>query len=155
MSFFPTEKQMQSLAILRACWFSVLLNNGAISHSRHHATSGNLDHRGVGDIWTLTVTEYLALPWYKKLAYRLYRNPLIMFGFGAIYLFLIDYRFNRKGARKKERYNTYLINGLIVGLIGLMCWLVGWKSFLPARTWADFSDGWNCRRLVILCSASV
>lgn len=129
-AFFPNRKANAIVGNITGLLVFCPFEQWRYSHSRHHATSGNLDHRGVGDIWTLTVTEYLALPWYKKLAYRLYRNPLIMFGFGAIYLFLIDYRFNRKGARKKERYNTYLINGLIVGLIGLMCWLVGWKSFL-------------------------
>ncbi|MBE7150461.1 fatty acid desaturase [Bacillus mycoides] len=99
-------------------------------HSVHHATSGNLDKRGTGDIWTLTVNEYLAAPFRLRLAYRLYRNPLVMFGLGPIYVFLLKNRFNRKGARKKERMNTYLTNVLIVALIGLLCWALGWQSFL-------------------------
>ncbi|MES5893658.1 MULTISPECIES: fatty acid desaturase [Bacillus cereus group] len=99
-------------------------------HSVHHATSGNLDKRGTGDIWTLTVNEYLAAPFRLRLAYRLYRNPLVMFGLGPIYVFLLKNRFNRKGARKKERMNTYLTNVLIVALVGLLCWAIGWKSFL-------------------------
>jgi omega-6 fatty acid desaturase (delta-12 desaturase) len=99
-------------------------------HSVHHATSGNLDKRGTGDIWTLTVNEYLAAPFRLRLAYRLYRNPLVMFGLGPIYVFLLKNRFNRKGARKKERMNTYLTNVLIVALVGLLCWALGWQSFL-------------------------
>ncbi|EJP99563.1 fatty acid desaturase [Bacillus cereus] len=99
-------------------------------HSVHHATSGNLDKRGTGDIWTLTVNEYVAAPFRLRLAYRLYRNPLVMFGLGPIYVFLLKNRFNRKGARKKERMNTYLTNVLIVALVGLLCWALGWKSFL-------------------------
>ncbi|PQZ57906.1 MULTISPECIES: fatty acid desaturase [Bacillus] len=99
-------------------------------HSVHHATSGNLDKRGTGDIWTLTVNEYLAAPFRLRLAYRLYRNPLVMFGLGPIYVFLLKNRFNRKGARKKERMNTYLTNVLIVALVGLLCWSLGWQSFL-------------------------
>ncbi|MEX0136907.1 fatty acid desaturase [Bacillus nitratireducens] len=99
-------------------------------HSVHHATSGNLDKRGTGDIWTLTVNEYLAAPFRLRLAYRLYRNPLVMFGLGPIYVFLLKNRFNRKGARKKERMNTYLTNVLIVALIGILCWAIGWQSFL-------------------------
>ncbi|PEB80468.1 fatty acid desaturase [Bacillus cereus] len=99
-------------------------------HSVHHATSGNLDKRGTGDIWTLTVNEYLAAPFRLRLAYRLYRNPLVMFGLGPIYVFLLKNRFNRKGARKKERMNTYLTNVLIVALIGVLCWAIGWQSFL-------------------------
>ncbi|PFD44129.1 fatty acid desaturase [Bacillus cereus] len=99
-------------------------------HSIHHATSGNLDKRGTGDIWTLTVNEYLAAPLRHRLVYRFYRNPLVMFGLGPIYVFLLKNRFNRKGARKKERMNTYLTNVLIVALVGLLCWALGWQSFL-------------------------
>ncbi|WP_026693511.1 fatty acid desaturase [Peribacillus kribbensis] len=99
-------------------------------HSVHHATSGNLDKRGTGDIWTLTVDEYLAAPLKLRLAYRFYRNPLVMFGIGPIYVFLIKNRFNRKGARKKEKRNTYLTNVLIVVLAGVLCLAVGWQSFL-------------------------
>jgi acyl-lipid omega-6 desaturase (Delta-12 desaturase) len=99
-------------------------------HSVHHATSGNLDKRGTGDIWTLTVEEYLASPLKTRLMYRFYRNPLVMFGLGPIFVFLLQNRFNRKGARKKERMNTYLTNVLIVTVIGLLCWAIGWQSFL-------------------------
>ncbi|AZJ23656.1 fatty acid desaturase [Bacillus wiedmannii bv. thuringiensis] len=99
-------------------------------HSIHHATSGNLDKRGTGDIWTLTVDEYLAAPFRLRLAYRLYRNPFVMFGLGPIYVFLFKNRFNRKGARQKERMNTYLTNIIIVALIAILCWAIGWQSFL-------------------------
>ncbi|WP_026576240.1 fatty acid desaturase [Bacillus sp. UNC438CL73TsuS30] len=99
-------------------------------HSVHHATSGNLDKRGTGDIWTLTVEEYLAAPLRLRLAYRFYRNPFVMFGLGPIYVFLLKNRFNRKGAKKKERLNTYLTNVLIVALVGLLIWAIGWQSFL-------------------------
>ena len=54
------------------------------SHAVHHATAGDLDRRGVGDVATLTVAEYRALPWRKRLGYRLFRNPLVMFGIGPI-----------------------------------------------------------------------
>ncbi|CAH0286001.1 MULTISPECIES: fatty acid desaturase [Peribacillus] len=99
-------------------------------HSVHHATSGNLDKRGTGDIWTLTVDEYLAAPLKLRFAYRFYRNPLVMFGLGPIYVFLLKNRFNRKGARKKEKMNTYLTNVIIVALVALLCLAVGWQSFL-------------------------
>ncbi|MCD1163113.1 Delta(5) desaturase DesA [Peribacillus frigoritolerans] len=99
-------------------------------HSVHHATSGNLDKRGTGDIWTLTVEEYLAAPFKLRFAYRFYRNPLVMFGLGPIYVFLLKNRFNRKGARKKEKNNTYLTNVLIVVFAALLCLAVGWQSFL-------------------------
>lgn len=99
-------------------------------HAVHHATSSNLDKRGTGDIWVLTVDEYLAAPAWQKLAYRLYRNPFVMFVLGPIYVVLLKNRFNRKGARKKERLNTYLTNILIFGISGLLIWAIGWKAFL-------------------------
>lgn len=100
------------------------------SHTTHHATVGNLNKRGIGDIWTLTAKEYLAMPWYRRLLYRLYRSPLIMFGFGPVYIFLIDYRFNRRKAKLKERMNTYITNLAIVAIIVLLCLAIGWKAFL-------------------------
>ncbi|MBZ5753113.1 fatty acid desaturase [Metabacillus rhizolycopersici] len=99
-------------------------------HSIHHATSSNLDKRGTGDIWVLTVDEYLSEPLWRKIAYRLYRNPFVMFGLGPIYTFLIMNRFNKKGARKKERINTYITNLSIAALIGILCWTLGAWSFL-------------------------
>ncbi|GHH98643.1 fatty acid desaturase [Neobacillus kokaensis] len=99
-------------------------------HAVHHATSGNLDKRGTGDIWTLTVDEYLAAPLKLRLAYRFYRNPFVMFVLGPIYVFLLKNRFNRKGARQKERNNTYLTNILILVLAALLSWAIGWQSFL-------------------------
>ncbi|MCA1055723.1 fatty acid desaturase [Rossellomorea aquimaris] len=99
-------------------------------HTVHHATSGNLDKRGTGDIWTLTVDEYKAAPLKLRLAYRLYRNPIVMFALGPIWVFLIKNRFNRKGARKKERMNTYLVNILIAAVTVILCVTVGWQQFL-------------------------
>jgi acyl-lipid omega-6 desaturase (Delta-12 desaturase) len=99
-------------------------------HSVHHATSSNLDKRGIGDLWMLTVEEYKAASFWKRLSYRLYRNPFVMFGFGPIYVFLLQNRFNRKGARLKERLNTYLTNFSILALGGLISWAIGVESFL-------------------------
>jgi omega-6 fatty acid desaturase (delta-12 desaturase) len=62
------------------------------SHAIHHATSGNLEHRGIGDIATLTVREYLQLSWLGRLRYRLYRHPAVLFGFGPAYQFILQHR---------------------------------------------------------------
>jgi omega-6 fatty acid desaturase (delta-12 desaturase) len=100
------------------------------SHNVHHATSGNLDKHGLGDIWTVTVEEYLAFSPLKRLGYRLYRNPIVMFVIGPAFIFLIQYRFNRRGAGMKERLNTYIINAGIVAAVAAMCWAIGWQAFL-------------------------
>ncbi len=99
------------------------------SHNVHHATSGNLNKRGVGDIWVMTVEEYQQATFWQRAAYRMYRNPFVMFGLGPLYLLLITNRINRKGARLKERMNTYFINLSVLGVYGMMCFLIGWKEF--------------------------
>ena len=86
-------------------------------HAIHHATHGDLDRRGHGDVWTLTVDEYLELPWQKKFAYRLYRNPLFMFGFGAFFNFLV---IQRIPTRNMNRTDIISIMGTNVGLVGLL-----------------------------------
>jgi omega-6 fatty acid desaturase (delta-12 desaturase) len=100
------------------------------THSVHHATSGNLNKRGMGDVWTLTVDEYEALPLGRRLYYRVYRNPFVMFVIGPIFIFLIDYRFNRKAVGAKERINTYITNLGMAAIAGLLCWTIGWQEFL-------------------------
>ena len=102
------------------------------SHAIHHATSGNLDHRGVGDIDTLTVDEYRARSRWGRIRYRLYRNPLIMFGIGPTYVFLLQGRlpvgFMRKGLAPWS--STMATNAAIVGVSLALIWLVGLVPFL-------------------------
>jgi acyl-lipid omega-6 desaturase (Delta-12 desaturase) len=129
-SFFKNRKANKILGMITGVLTVFPYEQWAHEHSVHHATSSNLDKRGTGDIWMLTVDEYLALTFWQRMGYRLYRNPIVMFGLGPIYVFLLQNRFNRKGARLKERLNTYLTNVLLVGAIGLLCWAIGWDKFL-------------------------
>lgn len=129
-SFFKNRLANKILGTITGVLTLFPYNQWAHEHSVHHATSSNLDKRGVGDLWMLTVEEYLSASIWVKLGYRLYRNPFVMFVLGPIYQFLIMNRFNRKDARKKERINTYLINALIVLAVGSLCWAIGWKAFL-------------------------
>ncbi|TXK80618.1 fatty acid desaturase [Paenibacillus sp. N3.4] len=129
-SFFKNKVANEIVGTITGILTCVPYHQWRHTHSVHHASSGNLDRRGVGDIWTLTVDEYISLPPLKKLVYRLYRNPFVMFIIGPIYIFLIDYRFNRKKANTKERINTYITNFGIIGGSALLCWLIGWQSFL-------------------------
>lgn len=129
-SFFKNRQANKILGMITGVLTLFPYSQWQHEHNVHHATSSNLDKRGTGDIWVLTVDEYMAASFWGKLQYRLYRNPLVMFGLGPIYQFLIKNRFNRKGARKKERINTYLTNLFIVALVGFFCWILGWESFL-------------------------
>ncbi|GAB6929105.1 fatty acid desaturase [Paenibacillus sp. JCM 10914] len=111
------------------------------THAIHHATSSNLDKRGIGDMWVLTVEEYNQASFWQRLSYRVYRNPIVMFGLGPIAIFLFSYRFNRKGARRKEKINTYVTNVAIVVLYAVLCWAIGWQAFLLVQAPIFFFSG--------------
>jgi len=102
------------------------------THAIHHATSGNLDRRGVGEVSVLTVAEYVALPPWRRLAYRLYRHPLVLFVFGPAYLFLAHQRlpfgFMNKGWR--PWLGVMSTNAAIAILIGGVLWFGGWRGLL-------------------------
>jgi acyl-lipid omega-6 desaturase (Delta-12 desaturase) len=99
-------------------------------HAVHHATSGDLDRRGVGDIVTLTVDEYTSRTWRGRLGYRLLRNPLVMFGLGPIIAMVIGPRIVARGARPRMRNSVLATDVVIVGLVGGLCWLIGLGTFL-------------------------
>jgi acyl-lipid omega-6 desaturase (Delta-12 desaturase) len=99
-------------------------------HAIHHATSGDLDRRGGGDVRTLTVAEYDALPPRARLAYRVFRNPLVMFGIGPIVALLVGPRLVSRDARPRMRRSVMRTNIALALLIGVLCWLVGWSQFL-------------------------
>ncbi|WP_100334052.1 fatty acid desaturase [Bacillus alkalisoli] len=129
-SFFKNRKLNRAVGTFTGVLTLFPFDQWGYEHSVHHATSGNLDKRGVGDIWTLTVEEYIAAPLKTRIAYRLYRSPFVMFILGPIYVFLFKNRFNRKGARRKEKNNLYLTNILIVTAVVLLCLAIGWQAFL-------------------------
>ncbi|RXJ00354.1 fatty acid desaturase [Anaerobacillus alkaliphilus] len=129
-SFFKSRKANDILGTITGVLTLVPYQQWKHTHTVHHATSGNLDKRGTGDMWVLTVEEYKAASLWKKISYRVYRNPFVMLIIGPVAIFLLEYRFNRKGAKRKERINTYVTNVSIVALYSIMCWLVGWQAFV-------------------------
>jgi omega-6 fatty acid desaturase (delta-12 desaturase) len=102
------------------------------THAMHHATSGNLDRRGLGDVDTLTVREYRALPLWRRLAYRLYRHPLVMFGVGPAYLFIFQQRvpFGLMRSGSGPWFSTMSTNLAIALVAATLIWLIGIKAFL-------------------------
>lgn len=99
-------------------------------HAVHHASSGDLDRRGVGDVLTLTVAEYLALSWRRRLFYRLVRNPIIMFGLGPMWAMILAPRFVSRSERPRIRRSVWRTNVALAVAVGLLCWLLGWEQFL-------------------------
>ncbi|MDP3642644.1 MAG: fatty acid desaturase [Bacteroidota bacterium] len=99
-------------------------------HIKHHGTVGNLDKRGVGDVWTLTKEEYLACDKWERFKYRVYRNPLVMFGIGSLYVFLFQNRLTQKGMTWKEKWNVYFTNTALLLIFIAMSLFVGFGTFL-------------------------
>ena len=100
------------------------------NHAVHHATAGDLDRRGVGDVPTLTVAEYQARSWRGRLGYRLFRSPFVMFVIGPIYAMLIQPRLWSRDMRPRSRRSVIATNFALVVLVGAACWLIGWREFL-------------------------
>ncbi len=118
------------------------------THSIHHADSGNLDHRGMGDVSTLTVAEYFARSAWGRLAYRIYRNPVVLFGLGPLYLFLLQNRLPIGLMRAGWSYwISAMATNLAIGLVlALILWLGGiWALvliFLPTSLMAATIGVW-------------
>ncbi len=103
-------------------------------HAGHHATSGDLDRRGEGDVETLTVAEYQARRWRGRLAYRLFRYPLVMFGLGPVFAMLIEPRLVRRGTPSRMRKSVLCTDAAVAVIVAALCWLIGWEDLLTV--WA-------------------
>lgn len=99
-------------------------------HWIHHATSGNLDKRGIGDVWTMTVDEYVNSSLWTRFQYRAFRNPFIMFILGPVLVVLVQNRITKKGMSPQERWNIYLTNFAVLAMAGLVSLFIGIKAFL-------------------------
>jgi acyl-lipid omega-6 desaturase (Delta-12 desaturase) len=129
-SFFKSKRANDTLGIITGILTFTPYYRWRRDHAVHHATAGDLDRRGVGDIWTLTVKEYRELPAWKKLVYRVVRSPLLMFTIGAPMVFLVNHRLTTKSAGKRERYSVYWTNLALAGIILLLSAVIGFKSVL-------------------------
>jgi omega-6 fatty acid desaturase (delta-12 desaturase) len=129
-SFFKSRKANEILGTITGILTMFPYHQWKHSHAIHHSASSNLDKRGIGDMWLLTIDEYMASSRWKRIAYRAYRNPLVMFGIGPIATFVVSYRFNVKGAKRSERINTWVTNISILALYSLLCWAIGWQNFI-------------------------
>ncbi|HET6864434.1 MAG TPA: fatty acid desaturase [Solirubrobacteraceae bacterium] len=100
------------------------------NHAVHHATAGDLDRRGVGDVRTLTVAEYDARRWQGRLAYRLFRNPVVMFGLGPIVALVLQPRTVPRSARPRIKRSVTATNVALLVLVGWLCWVMGWRHYV-------------------------
>jgi len=118
------------------------------SHAIHHASTGNLDRRGTGDVPTLTVAEYRAKSRLGRLIYRLYRNPVVLFGLAPIYVFFLQNRVpvGLRGPQGRYWLNAMVTNALLFSGLGLVIWFGGFKPvllvFLPTMMVASSIGMW-------------
>jgi len=129
-SFFKTMKANDRMGLVLGVLVLTPFYQWKHSHAIHHATAGDLDRRGVGDVYTMTVDEYLTAPWWKKLGYRVMRNPFILLGLGAVLVFVVTHRFWEKNAGKRERSSVIWTNIAIAAVVAWLVIEIGWAAFL-------------------------
>lgn len=116
-------------------------SNWRHDHAVHHGTAGDLDRRGVGDVPTLTVAEYHEKSWKGRLGYRLFRNPLVMFGVGPIWSLMIGPRLSSRSKRRRLRNSIILTNLGVAALIAAQIILFGVGAFLLIQLVPAFIAG--------------
>ncbi|HEY5043313.1 MAG TPA: fatty acid desaturase [Verrucomicrobiae bacterium] len=99
-------------------------------HAIHHSSAGDLDKRGTGDVWTMTVQEYLESSRWKRFAYRLARNPVILFVIAPLFLFAIRQRVPSAKASRRERHSVYAMNAAILAMAVMLSLVFGVKAYL-------------------------
>jgi omega-6 fatty acid desaturase (delta-12 desaturase) len=129
-SFFKSTRTSRIVGTILGALVFTPYDRWHRSHAAHHSTVGNLDKRGDGDVWTLTTEEYRSKTRGQQFFYRLYRHPMMLFVLGPVFLFTVWFRFNSKGASQKERWNSRLVNLIVLTWCVGLSLLMGWKAFL-------------------------
>jgi acyl-lipid omega-6 desaturase (Delta-12 desaturase) len=129
-SFFGSRRANRLMGYLTGILVFTPYESWRHAHALHHATAGDLDRRGVGDIWTMTVDEYLDAPRGTQIAYRLFRSPFVLFILGPPLMFLIGNRFPHLNAGKEERRSVAVTNLAILAIVGLSIWTFGLRAYL-------------------------
>jgi omega-6 fatty acid desaturase (delta-12 desaturase) len=135
-SFFKSRQANDTLGIITGILTLTPYYYWRWEHSLHHSTAGDLDRRGTGDIWTLTVQEYLESSRWRRFAYRLARNPVVLFVIAPLYLFLIKHRLASPKASPRERYSVYWTNLAVLGIAVGLSWIFGIQAYLLLQSTA-------------------
>jgi acyl-lipid omega-6 desaturase (Delta-12 desaturase) len=129
-SLLPTKRANIYLGALLGLFVWAPFRRWRHDHAVHHATSGDLERRGVGDVLTLSVVEYRARSWRGRLGYRLIRNPLVMFGLGPVFAMIVGPRLVASGARSRMRNSVLATDVVLAVIVSGLCLLIGWQDFL-------------------------
>jgi omega-6 fatty acid desaturase (delta-12 desaturase) len=129
-SFFKSKRANHAVGIVAGLLNLTPYRHWRWQHALHHGTAGDLDRRGSGDIWTLTVQEYLQGTRCRRFAYRLARNPLILFVIAPSYIFVLHHRFAASNAPKRERRSVRRTNWALLAIAVTMSVMIGLKALL-------------------------
>jgi acyl-lipid omega-6 desaturase (Delta-12 desaturase) len=129
-SFFKSRRTNDTVGFIAGILTFTPYYHWRWEHSIHHASAGDLDKRGTGDVWTMTVQEYLESSRWKQFAYRLARNPFILFVIAPLFLFVIRQRFPSPKANPRERQSVHWMNLAILIMAAGLSWAVGLKAYL-------------------------
>jgi omega-6 fatty acid desaturase (delta-12 desaturase) len=140
-SFFASQRANQVLGFLFGVLTLTPYDEWGTAHLTHHSTVADLERRGVGDVWTMTVQEYRNSGKWTQLAYRLVRNPFVMFGLGPIWVFFIKNRFSHKGASRRERVSVLITNLTLLGILVLTYFTIGLKTYLVIQVSVQYFAG--------------
>ena len=135
-SFFKSRQANDTLGVITGMLTLTPYYHWRWEHALHHSSAGDLDRRGTGDIWTLTVQEYLESSRWRRFAYRLARNPVVLFVIAPLYLFLIKHRLPSLKANARERYSVYWTNLAALGIAVGLSWVFGIKTYLLLQSTA-------------------
>jgi len=128
-SFFKSSRANDVLGFITGVLTFTPYFHWRWEHSVHHATSGHLDKRGVGDVWTMTVEEYLKSSRWRRFSYRLTRNPIILFIIAPLFLFVVMQRFPAKKSNARERNSVYWMNLAIAAMALAMSLIFGFTTY--------------------------
>jgi omega-6 fatty acid desaturase (delta-12 desaturase) len=129
-SFFKSRNANDAVGFLAGILTFTPYYHWRWEHAIHHSSAGHLDKRGTGDVWTMTVQEYLESSRAKKFAYRLAHNPVVMFIIAPVFLFLIRQRFPSPKASQRERHSVHMMNFAILGMAIGLSWTFGIWTYL-------------------------
>lgn len=129
-SFFSSQRINHIIGSFCGLFFFTSYWHWRWEHAVHHSSTGHLDKRGTGDVWTLTVQEYLESTRWKKFAYRLVRNPFVLFVIAPLFLFLVLERIPSTKAPLRVQYSVYATNFILTAMVFLGIYLFGLSEYI-------------------------
>jgi omega-6 fatty acid desaturase (delta-12 desaturase) len=127
-SFFTSRAANDVVGILTGILTLTPYYDWRAEHAKHHATAGDLDRRGVGDVWTMTVDEYRQASFWQRVGYRLYRNPFVLFAIAPLYVFVLKQRVPRRGSGRREVMSVIVTDLALAVIFGVLFATIGVRA---------------------------